>query len=74
LAESVSRFFNTEDGGLVVYGMASKKMPNDVIRRICPLPRDKGWLVATGAYCETTSIHHQTTCVSRPSTCRMTEC
>jgi hypothetical protein len=42
LAESVSRFCNSEDGGLVVYGMASKKMPNDVIRRICPLPRDKG--------------------------------
>jgi hypothetical protein len=42
LAESVSRFCNAEDGGLVIYGMASKKVPNDVIRRICPLPRDKG--------------------------------
>jgi hypothetical protein len=42
LAESVSRFCNSEDGGLVIYGMASKKMPNDVIRRIFPLPRDKG--------------------------------
>jgi hypothetical protein len=44
LAESVSRFCNSEDGGLVIYGMASKKMPNDVIRRICPLPRDKGMI------------------------------
>jgi hypothetical protein len=42
LAESVSRFCNSEDGGLVIYGMASKKVPNDVIRRICPLPRDRG--------------------------------
>lgn len=42
LAESVSRFCNSEDGGLVIYGMASKKVPNDVIHRICPLPRDKG--------------------------------
>jgi hypothetical protein len=44
LAESVSRFCNSEDGGLVIYGMASKKVPNDEIRRICPLPRDKRML------------------------------
>jgi hypothetical protein len=42
LPESVSRFCNSEEGGLVVYGIASKKVPNDVIRRICPLRRDKG--------------------------------
>jgi hypothetical protein len=45
LAESVSRFCNSEDGGLVIYGMASKKAPGgDEIRRLCPLPRDKAIL------------------------------
>src|SRR5829696_2798723 len=45
LAESVSRFCNAEGGGLVVFGMASKKIPGgDEIRRLCPMPRDKAIL------------------------------
>ena len=32
LAESMSRFCNAEEGGLVVYGMASKKVPYDEMR------------------------------------------
>jgi hypothetical protein len=54
LAESVSRFCNAEEGGLVVYGMASKKVPNDEIHRICPLPRDKAML---GRYRRTLRDH-----------------
>jgi hypothetical protein len=60
LAESVNRFCNSEDGGLVIYGMASKKVPNDVIRRICPLPRDKGMVSRYRRVLRPTSIPHQT--------------
>ena len=45
LAESVSRFCNTEGGGLVVFGMAGKKVPGgEEIRRLCPMPRDKAMI------------------------------
>lgn len=41
LAQSVSRFCNSEAGGLVVVGMTTKRIPGgEEIRNINPLPRD----------------------------------
>jgi hypothetical protein len=45
LAQTVSRFCNAEDGGLVVIGMSTKRVPGgEDIRGLCPVPRDKGML------------------------------
>jgi hypothetical protein len=45
LAQSVSRFCNAEEGGLVVVGMSTKRVPGgEDIRGLCPVPHDKGML------------------------------
>jgi hypothetical protein len=42
LAQSVSCFCNSEEGGLVVVSMSSKKVPGgEEIRELHPVPRDK---------------------------------
>jgi hypothetical protein len=41
LAQDVACFCNAEEGGLLIVGMESKKVPIDEIRRLCPVPRDK---------------------------------
>jgi hypothetical protein len=41
LAHSVARFCNSEDGGLVVVGMTTKRIPGgEEIRAVNPMPRD----------------------------------
>jgi hypothetical protein len=41
LAQAVTRFCNAEDGGLVVVGMTTKKVPGgEEIRGLAPVPRD----------------------------------
>lgn len=41
LAQAVSRFCNAEDGGLVVVGMDTKRVPGgEVIRSLCPVNAD----------------------------------
>jgi len=43
LAQSVTRFCNSEEGGLVVVGMQTKRVPGgEVIRGLCPVPADGG--------------------------------
>ena len=43
LAQAVTRFCNSEDGGLVVVGMQTKRVPGgEVIRRLSPVPTDSG--------------------------------
>ncbi|MFJ4286842.1 hypothetical protein ACIPY0_14480 [Paenarthrobacter nicotinovorans] len=43
LAQAVSRFSNSEDGGLVVVGIAAKKTQNgEVLRRLTPMPESAG--------------------------------
>lgn len=41
LAQAVAKFANAELGGLIVIGMAGKKVPGgEVIQRLCPVPTD----------------------------------
>ena len=41
LAQSVARFANAEDGGIVVVGMNTKRIPGgEEIRSVCPVPSD----------------------------------
>lgn len=43
LAQSVSRFANAEDGGVLVVGMSTKRVPGgEEIRGVTPLPTDPG--------------------------------
>lgn len=43
LAQAVSRFCNAEAGGLVVFGMSTKKIPGgEEIRKLCPMPWEAG--------------------------------
>jgi hypothetical protein len=45
LAQSVSRFCNSEDGGLVLVGMDTKPVDGgEEITRLCPVPRNKAML------------------------------
>jgi hypothetical protein len=45
LAQSAACFCNSEEGGLVVVGMSSKKVPGgEEIRELHPVPRDQGML------------------------------
>jgi hypothetical protein len=45
LAESVAKFANAELGGLIVVGMSTKSLPDgDYIRKLSPMPRNKGVL------------------------------
>ena len=43
LAQAVSRFCNAETGGLIVFGMSTKKIPGgEKIRKTLPLPYEAG--------------------------------
>ncbi len=43
LAQAVSRFCNAESGGLVVFGMGTKKIRGgEEIRKLCPMPWEAG--------------------------------
>jgi len=42
LGQSVARFANAEDGGVVVVGMSTKRIPGgEEIRAVCPVPPDR---------------------------------
>jgi hypothetical protein len=43
LAQAVARFCNAEEGGVVVVGMNTKRIPGgEVIRAVCPVPHNGG--------------------------------
>jgi hypothetical protein len=61
LAQAVSRFCNSEDGGLVLVGMSTKPVPGgEEIRALHPVPRDGSMVDVYKKALEDTCIHLRT--------------